>query len=98
MGLRYDEFCDLTPDEFAHIYRAYGNDKEAQYRDNWERMRMLAAIILQPYAKKGLKPHTLLPFPWDPESKPRPTNTAPAVTKEDALQRFEEMLEKVGNG
>ena len=98
MGLRYEDFCDLTPDEFTHIYRAYSNEREAQYKDNWERMRMLAAITIQPYAKKGLTPHGLLPFPWDAEN--RPTRKAPAehVSKEDALQRFEEVLKKVGQG
>ena len=98
MGLRYEDFCDLTPDEFTHIYRAYSNEREAQYKDYWERMRMLAAITIQPYAKKGLTPHGLLPFPWDAEN--RPTRKAPAehVSKEDALQRFEEVLKKVGKG
>jgi hypothetical protein len=61
---------------------------------------MLAAIIIQPYAKKGLTPHRLMPFPWD-KKKPEPTRVAPAVSKEDALKRFEEVLGKmgkVGNG
>lgn len=98
MGLRYEDFCDLTPDEFTHIYRAYSQEREAQYKDNWERMRILAAITIQPYAKTHITPHGLLQFPWDTES--RPTRKAPAehVSKEEALQRFEEVLKKVGNG
>lgn len=100
MGLRYEDFCDLTPDEFTHIYRAYSNEREAQYKDKWERMRMLAAITIQPYAKGKLTPHGLLPFPWDTESRQKPRNTAPTehISKEDALQRFEEVLEKVDKG
>lgn len=97
MGLRYEDFCDLTPDEFTHIYRAYSQEREAQYKDNWERMRMLAAITIQPYAKTHITPHGLLPFPWE-KKKPEPTKAAPAVSKEDALKRFEEVLKKVGNG
>lgn len=58
---------------------------------------MLAAITIQPYAKKGLTPHRLLPFPWE-EKKLEPTKAAPAVSKEDALKRFEEVLGKVENG
>ena len=94
IGLRYGDFCALTPDEFARIYRAYGERQEAQYKDNWERMRMLAAITIQPYARKGLTPHSLLPFPWDAESRPARRAAAERVGKEDALRRFEEVLKK----
>lgn len=60
-------------------------------------MRMLAAITIQPYAKKGLTPYGLLPLPWD-KKKTEHTKAAPAVSKEDALKRFEEVLGKVENG
>lgn len=98
MGLRYDDFCDLTPDEFSYIYRAYSEEREAQYKDNWERMRMLAAITIQPYAKKGMTPHKLLAFPWDTENRPTRGARAEHVSKEEALKRFEEVLRKVGKG
>lgn len=88
MGLRYDDFCSLTPEEFSYIYRAYSKDREAQYRDNWERTRMLAAITIQPYAKKGMTPQKLLRFPWDGDH----------VSKEEALKGFEEALKMVGKG
>ena len=88
MGLRYDDFCSLTPEEFSYIYRAYSKDREAQYRDNWERTRMLAAITIQPYAKKGMMPQKLLRFPWDGDH----------VSKEEALKGFEEALKMVGKG
>ena len=52
-------------------------------------------ILYEP--KKGLTPHGLLPFPWE-KKKPEHTKVAPAVSKEDALKRFEEVLGKVGNG
>ena len=98
MGLRYDDFCSLTPGEFSYIYRAYSKDREAQRRDNWERMRMLAAITIQPYAKKGMTPQKLLRFPWDKESGlTRKTENKP-VSKAEALKRFEEALKMVGKG
>lgn len=98
MGLRYDDFCSLTPEEFRHIYRAYTEEREAQYKDNWERMRMLGAITIQPYAKKGMTPRRLLSFPWDAESQR--TRRAPVehVSKEEALKRFEEARKKVDRG
>lgn len=98
IGLRYDDFCDLTPNEFSYIYRAYSEEREAQYRDNWERVRMLASIVIQPYAKKGMTPHKLLALPWDKESSPTRGARVEHVSKEEALQRFEEVLRMVGKG
>ena len=89
----YNDFCAITPEEFHHIYRAYSEERTAQYQDSWERMRMLATIIIQSYAKKGLTPQKLLSLPWE-KKKPEHTKVAPAVSKEDALKRFEEVAKK----
>lgn len=97
IGMPYNDFCAITPEEFNHIYRAYSEERTAQYQDSWERMRMFATISIQPYAKNGLTPQNLLSFPWE-KKKPEPTKAAPAISKEDALKRFEEVLGKVGNG
>ena len=63
----------------------------------WQNIRLRqkesANITIQPYAKKGLTPHGLLPFPWE-KKKPEHTKAALAVSKEDALKRFEEVLGK----
>ena len=97
IGMPYNDFCAITPEEFNNIYRAYSEERTTQYQDSWERMRMLATIIIQPYAKKGLTSQKLLSFPWE-KKKPEHTKATPAVSKEDALKRFEEVLGKVGNG
>lgn len=97
IGMPYNDFCAITPEEFNHIYRAYSEERTAQYQDSWERMRMFATIIIQPYAKNGLTPQNLLSFPWE-KKKPEHTKAAPAVSKEDALKRFEKVLGKVENG
>jgi hypothetical protein len=57
-------------------------------------MRMMATIALQPHVKGSLTPQKVLPLPWE---KKKPMQKAPAVSKEDALKRFEEVLGKVGN-
>lgn len=93
----YNDFCAITPEEFNHIYRTYSEERTAQYQDSLERMRMLATIIIQPYVKKGLTPQKLLSFPWE-KKKPKHTKVALAVSKEDALKRFEKVLGKVENG
>jgi hypothetical protein len=55
---------------------------------------MMATIALQPHAKGNLTPQKVLPLPWE---KKKPIQKAPAVSKKDALKRFEEVLGKVGN-
>ncbi len=95
IGLPYSDFCMFTPEEFGSIYKAYAERQETQYRTQWECMRTLAFFTVQPYAKKGLTPHGLLPFPWE-KKKPDHTKIPPAVSKEYALKRFEKVLEKTG--
>ena len=58
-------------------------------------MRMMATIALQPHAKGNLTPQKELP---QQREKKKPMQKAPAVSKEDALKRFEEVLGKVENG
>lgn len=94
MGIPYSDFCGFTPEEFDHIYRAWNEQQEAQLRDRWQCMRMMATIILLPHVKGNLTPQKVIPFPWE---KKKPMRKAPAVSKEDALKRFEEVLGKVGN-
>ena len=57
-------------------------------------MRMQAVIVIQPYMRKNLTPRTLLPFPWDVESTTAYGEKVEYISREYALQRFEQMLEK----
>ena len=63
----------------------------------WQNIRLRqkesANITIQPYAKKGLTPHGLLPFLLE-KKKPEHTKAAPAVSLENALKHFEEVLGK----
>lgn len=98
IGLSYDDFCGLTPGEFGHIYKAYDEERAWQYRDNWERARLVAAHCVLPYSKKGATIHTICPLPWDAGSRPMRKAEAEHVSKEEALRRFEEMSKKAENG
>ncbi len=84
----------LTPDEFSAIYGAYCEERAARYRDDWERMRLLASITIQPHLKKRMKPQSLLRFPWDNRTT-EARERHPQLSKEDALKRFEEVLKRV---
>ena len=98
IGLRYDDFCRLTLEEFSHIYEQYNEREEMEERSAWERMRMLATICVQPYSKKRLKANELMRFPWDEEqngSPTRPPQREGVVSKEEALKRFEKLVRKI---
>ena len=92
VGMTYDDFCGLTPEEFRHVADAYHDRQEADSREAWERLRTLAAISIQPHIRRKLTPQQLLPLPWD---KPKRKKTqAPAVSKEEALTRFKRLTGK----
>lgn len=55
-------------------------------RDSWERMRMLATIIIQPHIKGKMTPGKLLPFPWEKHK-----TEAPQVSAAEARKRFERL-------
>lgn len=93
MGMRREDWNNLTVEEWNAISVAYYSEMERGDRDAWERMRTLACIAVQPYSKKKLTPRTLLPLPWDNEEKRK---AAKLVSKEEDRQRLEEILERVG--
>lgn len=87
--LSYDDFCRLTPEEFGAVSKAYQEYREAEYRGEWERMRLLATITIQPHVKKKMTPQALLPFEWD-RQKPK----AEFVSKEEDKKRLERLRGK----
>lgn len=91
IGLSYDDFCRLTREEFQHIYDAYQERQESEYHIEWERMRMLAAIVIQPHCKKKITPQKLLPFPW--ESKKKADRPIPTAAEDKA--RLESLLKRI---
>lgn len=93
--LSYDDFCRLTPVEFEHVYKEYRDKLEIDRKDDWARMRMLAAIVVQPHLKKKITPQQLLPFPWEgADRKPKAGVRQP--TAAESLERFEELARKAG--
>lgn len=65
VGMSYDDFCRLSPQEFSLIYDAWVKRDETRERAEWERMRLLATITIQPHVKGHMRPEKLLPFPWE---------------------------------
>lgn len=92
--LSYDDFCRLTPIEFEHIYKEYKDKQDADYKNEWERMRMFAAIVIQPHLKQKVTPKKLLPFPWESATKKR-QGKAQQLTAAESLKRFEEIAKRI---
>lgn len=93
--LSYDDFCRLTPDEFNSVCKVYLDQEQAQYKDNWERMRMLACITIQPHVKNKLTPQKLLPLSWD--KKKRVKVKTEHVTAEEAEKKRKEIIALLGD-
>ena len=96
MGLSYDDFCRLDFEEFAAVWKAYAEQRDTNYKDEWQRMRLLATIVIQPHLAKGRKvtPEKLLPFPWDHEKAKK---EAPMMSAAQQRKRMEELVAKLGD-
>lgn len=96
MGLSYDDFCRLDFTEFASVWKAYAEQRDTSYKDEWQRMRLLASIVIQPHLKKGsrITPEKLLPFPWDHQKQ---KEEAPKMTGAEQRKRMEKLVEKLGD-
>lgn len=65
MGLAPEVFEDMSIEEFTLANRAWQDLEEQRLRGEWERIRMAAAILIQPHIKRKITPEKLLPLPWD---------------------------------
>jgi hypothetical protein len=86
-------------DEFASVYAAYADQRDAAVKDEWSRMRLHATISIQPHLAKGKRvtPEKLLPFPWDRDHKPQNAHNKEELTLEQRRERAQKLVEKLGN-
>lgn len=94
--LSYDDFCRCTVEEFESICKAYNSQREAEYKDGWERTRSIAVASLRPYLKGSPSAYKIFPLPWD---KQRQQNKVlkPVSAKEDK-ERFESLVRSIRAG
>lgn len=95
-GISLADFCALTYDEFDAVVKAYHTDREALYRDGWERVRTEACIGIQPHIKGKADPKRVLPLPWD--KKRNAGRTRPLPDREQAHAQFEKLKIQLGYG
>ncbi|MBR1436126.1 MAG: hypothetical protein IJ584_13570 [Bacteroidales bacterium] len=80
MGLSPEEFGNLTPEELGAISKGWAENRRITERQAWERTRMLAALLLQPYSKKKLKPEDVMTL--DETNNPPETQSGKISTPE----------------
>lgn len=88
------DFRALTPEEFAEASKAFQDFEEARQRQEWERMRLLASISIQPHIKEKLTPRQLIPLPWDTDTT---EEEAPKMTHEERMRKAEEARKRLGD-
>lgn len=92
IGMSREDFALCTPDEFQEIYDAWYKREEVEMQRDWEVGRFVAALALQPYSKKPVRPADLIRFPW--EKKDSGTSAA-APKGVSTLERAKEILGRV---
>lgn len=94
MHISYNDFCWCTPEEFEEVCKAWQETRDAEYKENWERTRLLATITIQPHVKQKLTAQKLLPFAWDKKTSSVPK--AKRMTAEQRRKRMDEVAKKLG--
>jgi hypothetical protein len=84
-----NSFWDMTVEELVMAAEGYAKEQEEKERGEWERVRWLAAVLLQPHAKKGstIKVTDLATFPWE-ETAPKKKKTQSEKTAEGLLMAW----------
>lgn len=78
------------------INKAWYLEQDTRQQGDWERMRLLATIVIQPHVKKKLTPEKLLPLPWDRKRRKAAQSDEPQLTKEQKHKRFKDLLHRLG--
>lgn len=98
MHMSLDDFCSCTPAEFMAACKAHHDQHEADRRDRWELMRLLAAITVQPHVKGRPDPRRLVPLPWDRQGHGAARQGNAPLSKEESRARFEKLVKRMGEG
>lgn len=86
-------------EEFAAVYKAYAEQRDTDFKDEWVRMRLLATITIQPHLAKNKKvtPEKLLPFPWEKKKALKRGAKEQELTPKQQRERMAELVKKLGD-
>lgn len=63
--MSYKDFCLCTPDEFQCVCKAFNEQRETDFRNQWEQTRVLWSVEAQTHSTKKINPLDAMPFAWD---------------------------------
>ena len=89
------DFERCTPSEFAAVAARWRECRDEILRQGWERSRFMAAMTLQPYSRKPVRPTDVASFPWDGESRKGADGTRRGAPS--TRERMREIEERVRN-
>jgi hypothetical protein len=73
MGLSEEEMWDTSFRVLFSMFDGFMELQNRQYEAPFEASRLNAAVLLQPYSKKPIKPKSIMSFPWDVRDRPKLT-------------------------
>ena len=71
--------------------------RDAEMKADWERMRLLATITIQPHTKRKITAQKLVPLPWDTKKKAPRKAEADTMTVEQHRQRAAELERRLNS-
>lgn len=90
-----EDFCRCTPSEFSAIVERWREGRDARSREEWERGRFIASVMLAPWSKRGVTPRDIYIFPWEKETWA--DTSSPEVPKGTSSKEvFDSLLKELG--
>ena len=97
MGLRPDDFNDLTPAEFFYAWVGWASARINRQKEQWERTRwetwVLTCVQLDKKDRKDMV--SMFPLPWEKASVSKPIKSSAELTPEERQERVNELMKCV---
>ena len=96
MGMRPDDFNDLTPAEFFYAWAGWAKANRDSQKQEWERMRWQTWVLtcIQMEKKDRKEMVEMFPLPWETPPPPKITPSA-ELSDEERQKRIDEMMQCV---
>lgn len=95
MGMRPDDFADLTPAEFFYAWAGWAKADRDKRKEAWERTRwevwVLTCIQLEKKDRKDMT--AMFPLPWEHTAEQMTPTPSAELTQEERQKRINELLQ-----
>lgn len=96
MGMRPDDFYDLTPSEFFYAWAGWAKANRDAQKQEWERLRWQTWVLtcIQMEKKDRKEMVEMFPLPWENPPAPKIIPSA-ELSDEERQKRVNEMMQCV---